>query len=97
MSLAACAHTIATPPANPAVVVAARPPDCTKLGVVEGVGGSDQRAIEDALARAAVRGATHVIMGTPELNLNNGMTTFVDATLFDCPPAGAEYPPVGYP
>ncbi len=79
------------------MVVAVRPPDCNKIGVVEGVGGSDQRAIDDALARAEARGATHVILGTPDLNLSDGMTTVVDATLFDCPPPGAEYPPVGYP
>ncbi|MGB8225107.1 MAG: hypothetical protein WCF10_21150 [Polyangiales bacterium] len=97
MSLAACAHTVAAKPGSAVVVVAVRPPDCNQVGVVEGVGGSDQRAIDDALERAAARGATHVILGTPELNLNNGMTTFVDATLFDCPPSGAEYPPVGYP
>jgi hypothetical protein len=79
------------------LVVGSRPPGCRKLGAVEGVGGGDERAIADALARAAARRATHVILGRPHLNVENGLTTVVDATLFDCPPPGAEYPPVGYP
>jgi hypothetical protein len=79
------------------LVVGSRPPDCRKLGVVEGVGGGNERATAYALARAAARGATHVILGRPHLNVENGVTTVVDATLFDCPLPGAEYPPVGYP
>lgn len=64
---------------------------------MEGVGGGDERAIADAKERAARFGATHMVLGTPDLNVNDGLTTVVDATLFDCPPPGAEYPPVGYP
>jgi len=79
------------------LVVTTRPPYCWKVGSVEGVGGGDERAIADAKERAARFGATHMVLGTPDLNVNDGLTTVVDATLFDCPPPGAEYPPVGYP
>jgi len=96
-SLGACAHTEATSASSSVLIVGGRPPDCRKIGVVEGVGGRDETAIDNALTRAAVRGATHVVLGTPDLNVFDGMTTVVDATLFDCLPAPAEYPPVGYP
>ncbi|MGB8328745.1 MAG: hypothetical protein WCE62_01360 [Polyangiales bacterium] len=67
------------------------------MGFVQGVGGGDERAIADAISRAAQLGATHVILDAPDLNVNDGLTTVVVGTLFDCPPPGAEYPPVGYP
>ncbi len=97
VSLGACAHTEATSASSSVLVVGARPPNCRKIGVVEGVGGRDETAIQNALAQASKRGATHVVLGTPDLNVNDGMTTVVDATLFDCLPAPAEYAPVGYP
>jgi len=67
------------------------------MGFVQGVGGGDERAIADARERAARLGATHVLLDAPTLNVYDGMTTVVGATPFDCPPSGAEYPPVGYP
>jgi hypothetical protein len=97
ISLGACAHTEAPSGRSPVLVVPTRPPNCRKLGVVEGVGGRDETAIDNALAQASERGATHVVLGTPDLNITSGITTVVDATLFDCLPAPADYPPVGYP
>jgi hypothetical protein len=96
-SLAACGHTGAPSASGSVLVVPARPPNCRKIGVVEGVGGRDETAIDSALAKASERGATHAVLGTPDLNVTDGMTTVVDAALFDCLPAPAEYPPVGYP
>jgi hypothetical protein len=91
ISLAACAHTQTSAAVPRSVfVVEAPPPGCVKIGEVKGVGGGDQRAIEDALAQAAERGATHIVLGTPDLNVTDGLTTVVDGTLFDCPSAAAE-------
>lgn len=97
ISLGACAHTDAPSARSPVRVVPTRPPNCRKLGVVEGVGGREETAIDNALAKASERGATHVVLGTPDLNITSGITTVVDATLFDCLPEPADYPPVGYP
>lgn len=96
-SLVACAHTDSTSARSSVIVAPARPPNCREVGVVRGVGGRDETAIDNALARASELGATHVVLGTPDLNPIDGVTTVVDATLFVCLPAPTEYAPVGYP
>jgi len=74
-----------------------RAPRCKEIGVIQGEGGGADSAIAEAKKRAAEKGATHVLLGEPELDIDNGLTTLVEATLFDCPPPGSEFPPVGYP
>jgi hypothetical protein len=38
-----------------------------------------------------------MVLGEPELDIDDGLTTVVRGTLFDCPPQGSEFPPTGYP
>jgi len=79
------------------VVVVSRAPRCKEIGVVSGEGGGAESAMAEAKKRAAEKGATHAVFEKPELDIDDGVTTVVDATLFDCPPPGSEFPPVGYP
>jgi hypothetical protein len=72
-------------------------PRCEKLGVVEGIGGNDERAKADALDQAAERGATHVRLEPAHPDLEDGMTILVTGTLFRCPPSDEVFPPAGYP
>ncbi|MBW2509417.1 MAG: hypothetical protein JRE81_12350 [Deltaproteobacteria bacterium] len=78
------------------VVVVGAKPRCEKIGVVEGAGGDAQHARADAIEQAAERGATHILLGTPYPDLQNGMVTIVDGTLFECPPPDEVFPPDGY-
>ena len=94
---AACKHVGATDLRSTVLVVGAPPAYCKKLGVVQGFGGEARYAIADARARALERGATHMMLGTPDLDVETGIVTVVDATLFDCPPPGSVFPPIGYP
>lgn len=71
-------------------------PRCEKIGVVEGAGGSDEHAREDALEQAAERGATHVRLDPAHPDLDDGMSMIVTATIYRCPAAGTEFPPDGY-
>ena len=79
------------------VVVVNAKPRCKKIGVVEGAGGDARHARADAIEQAAERGATHILLGTAYPDLQNGITTIVDGTLFECPPSDEVYPPTGYP
>lgn len=72
-------------------------PRCEKIGSVEGAGGDASHAKADALEQAAERGATHILLDAPYADLQNGLTTIVDGTIFDCPPPDEVYPPTGYP
>jgi hypothetical protein len=78
------------------VVVVGTKPRCQKIGVVEGAGANAQHARADAMEQAAERGATHIVLGTPYPDLQNGMVTIVDGTLFECPPPEEVFPPDGY-
>jgi hypothetical protein len=97
LGLAACKHVGATVLGGTVLVVDAPPAYCKKLGVVQGFGGGARYAVADARTRALERGATHMVLGTPDLDVETGITTVVDATLFDCPPPGSVFPPIGYP
>ena len=72
-------------------------PRCPKLGVVEGVGGNEKHAREDALAQAALQAATHVRLEPAHPDVEDGMTIVVTCTMFKCPNSGEEFPPAGYP
>jgi hypothetical protein len=94
LALLAC-EPMSTMTAADVVVVGAKP-RCEKIGVVEGAGGDAQHARADAIEQAAERGATHILLGTPYPDLQNGMVTIVDGTLFECPPPDEVFPPDGY-
>lgn len=79
------------------LVVSSVPRVCKKLGIVRGVGGSARFAIADAKGRAFQRGATHVVLGPPELDVEQHLVTIVEATPFECPPPGSYFPAIGYP
>ena len=66
------------------------------VGVVEGVGGSETRARENAMQLAAERGATHVLLERAHPDLEDGMTFVVTAKMWECPPPGEQFPPDGY-
>ncbi|UCH30083.1 MAG: hypothetical protein JSV06_03390 [Myxococcales bacterium] len=72
-------------------------PRCEKIGVVEGVGGSEKRARENALEQAADRGATHVRLDRAHPDLEDGLTFVVTAKMWTCPTADEQFPPAGYP
>jgi hypothetical protein len=93
-ALTACKPASTETAADVAVVSAK--PRCPKIGVVEGAGGDAEHARADAIEQAAERGATHVLLDTPYSDLQNGMITIVDGTLFECPPPGEVFPPDGY-
>jgi hypothetical protein len=38
-----------------------------------------------------------MVLGKPEPDIEHGLTTVVEATLFECPPPGTVFPPIGYP
>ncbi len=78
------------------LVLVAGEPRCPKLGVVDGVGGSETRATASALDQATARGATHVRLEPAHPDLEDGMTIVVTCTMFKCPPSGEEFPPAGY-
>jgi hypothetical protein len=92
-----CVHEDAITPGRTVIVADAVPYFCKKLGVIEGVGGSAGYAIANAEERAFERGATHVVLGHPELDIDQGLVTVVEAKLYDCPPPGSYFPPTGYP
>jgi len=92
-----CVHQGTIPPGKTVIVADAVPYFCKKLGVIEGVGGSARYAIANAEERALDRGATHVVLGRPELDVEQGLVTVVEAKLYDCPPSGSYFPPTGYP
>lgn len=71
-------------------------PRCNKLGVVEGVGGSEKNARDKALELAANRGATHVRLERAHPDLEDGMTYVVTAKMWECPSADEQFPPDGY-
>ncbi|MGB5268430.1 MAG: hypothetical protein WBN30_17690 [Polyangiales bacterium] len=71
-------------------------PRCEKLGVVEGAGGDAAHARKDALEQAAERGATHILLESAHLDLEDEMTTVVTGRIFGCPPTDEVYPPTGY-
>jgi hypothetical protein len=96
-AFAACAHRGASDLERTVLVVDAAPLGCKKLGIVWGVGGRARHAIANARERARERGATHMVLGKPEPDIEHGLTTVVRATLFECPPPGTVFPPVGYP
>ena len=79
------------------LVVVRGEPRCSKLGVVEGVGGNEERAKANALDQAAGQGATHVRLEPAHPDLEDGMTMVVTCTMFKCPPKGEVVPPAGYP
>lgn len=91
-----CAHEGTVPPGKTVIVADAVPYFCKKLDVIEGFGGSAGYAIADAQERALERGATHMVLGRPELDVEQGLVTVVEATLYDCPPPGSYFPPTGY-
>lgn len=70
---------------------------CKKLDVIQGVGGSAGWAIANAKERALEGGATHVVLGRPEPEIELGIVTVVEAKLYECPPPGSYFPPTGYP
>jgi hypothetical protein len=72
-------------------------PRCEKLGAVEGVGGSEKHARENALELAADRGATHVWLDRAHPDLEDGLTYVVTAKMWKCPPPAEQFPPDGYP
>ena len=72
-------------------------PRCEKVGVVEGVGGSEKHARENALRLAADRGATHVRLEPAHPDLEDGLTFVVTAKMWKCQTAEEQFPPVGYP
>lgn len=92
-----CAHQPSVEPGKTVIVADAVPYYCEKLGVIQGVGGSAAYAMANAKERAIERGATHVVLGQPHLDIDQGLVTVVEATLFDCPPRGSYFPPTGYP
>ena len=92
-----CAHEGVIAPGSTVIVADAVPYFCKKLGVIEGVGGSAGYAIANAEERALERGATHVVLGRPELDVEQGLVTVVEAKLYDCPAPGSYFPPTGYP
>jgi hypothetical protein len=92
-----CAHQEGVELERTVIVADAVPYFCKKLGVIQGVGGSAKYAIANAEQRALERGATHVVLGQPDLDLDQGLVTVVEASLFECPPPGSYFPPTGYP
>lgn len=72
-------------------------PRCEKIGVVEGIGGSEKHARQNALQLASERGATHARLDQPHPDLEDGLTFVVTATLFECPSMNDQFPPDGYP
>lgn len=92
--LAACKPASSQTAADVRVVNAM--PRCEKIGVVEGVGGNDQRARKDALEQAAERGATHIVLEPAHPDLEDGMTIVVTGRIFRCPSPDEAYPPTGY-
>ena len=74
-----------------------REPRCKQIGVVHGEGGAADSAIAEAQRRASEKGATHMILQKPELDIDDDLTTVVEGTIFECPPPGSEFPPTGYP
>lgn len=93
--LGACKHMGSA--AETSVLVVERAPRCKEIGLVDGEGGGADSAIVEAKRRASEKGATHMVLGEPELDIDDGLTTVVRGTLFDCPPQGSEFPPTGYP
>lgn len=71
-------------------------PRCEKIGVVEGVGGSEKSARASALGLAASRGATHALLDSAHPDLEDGMTFVVSAKLYRCPSPNEQFPPDGY-
>jgi hypothetical protein len=96
-SSVSCAHEAAVDPGKTVIVADAVPYFCKKLGVIRGAGGNAKRAIANAKERALERGATHIVLGRPEPDIEQGLITEVEATLYRCPPPGSYFPPTGYP
>ncbi|MCZ6805410.1 MAG: hypothetical protein O7F08_00535 [Deltaproteobacteria bacterium] len=94
--LSACQHAGSAEPTT-SVVLVSREPRCKKIGVVHGEGGAADSAIAEAQRRASEKGATHMILQKPELDIDDDLTTVVEGTIFECPPPGSEFPPTGYP
>lgn len=89
----ACAHTVE--PASEVVLVR-RAPRCEEIGVIYGEGGGAATAIDEAKRRAAERGATHMMLETPEPDLEEGLTMVAKGTIFACPVPGSQFPATGY-
>lgn len=94
--LSACTHFQSTEVATEVVVVTGEP-RCRKIGVIEGVGGGPESAIAEAKRRASEKGATHMVLGKPAVDIDEGLTTVVAGTLFECLPPELEFPATGYP
>ncbi len=105
----ACATPSLTPAGSQVVPVTTAPgPECQNLGVVIGQGGGSfgggwisndqltEYAMNDALSKAAQRGATHLQIGPPQLGGGGGTTTTATETAvaFKCPKGSAGPPPV---
>lgn len=65
--------------------------------MLEGVGGSERHARQNALELASERGATHVRLDQAHPDLEDGLTFVAAATMFVCPSEGQQFPPDGYP
>lgn len=93
--LAACKPSASTQSARDVRIVRSEP-RCEKLGVVEGIGGSEKRARENALEQASDRGATHVRLEPAHPDLEDGMTFVATATMFKCLSPDEQFAPNGY-
>ncbi len=80
-----CIRTGDSGSARGAVYVGEKPEGCKKLGAVEGEGGSYRYAAESARKRATERGATHVLLKEPELDIDERQVTVVRGVIFKCP------------
>jgi hypothetical protein len=93
--LASCSPSPSVQSASDVQIVRSEP-RCKKLGVVEGVGGSEKHARANAIELASERGATHVRLDEAHPDLEDGMTFVVSAKMWECSPPGEEFPPDGY-
>ena len=101
VALAACCSVACKPstPSRPArdVRVVLTEPRCRKIGVLEGVVGSERHARQNALELASERGATHVRLDQAHPDLEDGLTFVVATTMIVCPSSEQQFPPDGYP
>jgi hypothetical protein len=107
LGVAACATPSLSPAGAHVVPITAAPgPECQNLGVVIGQGGGSfgggwisndqltEYAMNDALSKAAAKGATHLQISPPQLGGGSGTTTTATETgiAFKCPPGAAVTP-----
>jgi hypothetical protein len=107
LGAAACATPSLSQGGAHVVPITAPPgPECQNLGVVIGKGGGtfgggwisndqlSEYAMNDALSKAAAKGATHLQISPPQLGGGNGTTTTATemGIAFKCPPGAPVTP-----